>query len=316
MAEVEDITQEEADSMSPADPTPLTGPQMKALLLSKGVAVDSMVEKEELRSLVRQHATRTDMHEFLARARAANAAASASAASSSSRGGSAPRSAPSNSSASSSSSPSSPGPLAAELAAFADLMKRNAAVVRQNPSLFRAQAPEPLKSYTDAQIFGYADQCDRIATDPVLLKQAHAQHMAQQQRGGGGGGGGGAGGGGGFLGLGQIGNWTEAELDAFVAEVKRDPAALRAQMIVAGRQFNMDEAKVDQILGMINNMEPATVKMMLRFGQRFHGVVTKCKAACVRAFVVWRDERCPASVSSFFVDRLCVRARARVRVCA
>ncbi len=301
MAEVEDISQEEADSMSPADPTPLTGPQMKALLMSKGVPVDGMVEKEELRSLVRRHATRTDMHDFLARARAAASASVASSSHSNSASKSAPSpSSPPSSSASSSSPSSSALPSDAELAAFAEQMKRNASMTRQNPNLFRANAPEPFKAYTDAQILGYADQCDRVAADPAMLKQAYAQMLAQRAAAGGGGGGGGGGAAsapaaGGIMGMvGQIGKWTDAELDAFVAEVKRDPATLRAQMVMAGQQMNMDEAKVDQIVGLIKNMDPSTLKTMLRLGQRFHGVAAKGRAACVALHCV----ACLGEVSS------------------
>lgn len=263
MAEVEDISREEADNLSPADPSQLSGKQMKGLLASKGVTVSGPVEKAELRALVRKHATRTDVERFLVQsARETKQSSSAS---------------PSRNASASKSPNARQQPadgLSPELRTFANQMIANAEGMRKNPGMYRRG---PLTNYSDEQIRAYADMCERIAKDPAQLKIAHAQAMAQQQRGGGGASGAAAGGGGGIAS--QLGAMSDAQLDHWVSEIQNNPAAIRAQMIMAGGQYGMDAAKVDQILSAVKQMDPKTLKGLLKLGQKFQGVATRLMAA-------------------------------------
>eukprot|EP00750_Incisomonas_marina_P005815 INCI14144.1.p1 GENE.INCI14144.1~~INCI14144.1.p1 ORF type:complete len:369 (+),score=73.93 INCI14144.1:136-1242(+) len=255
MAEVEDISREEADSLSPADPTQLSGKQMKALLASKGVTMSGPVEKAELRALVKKHATRTDVENFLVQsARETKQNASAS-------------SRTTNASKSPNARQRRADGLSPKLRTFARQMIANAKGMRKNPRMYRRG---PLANYSDEQIRAYADMCERIAKDPAQLKIAHAQAMAQQR--------GGASGASGGIAA-QLGAMTDAQLDHWVSEVQNNPAAIRAQMIMAGGQYGMDAAKVDQILGAAKQMDPKTLKGLLKLGQKFQGVATRLMTA-------------------------------------
>jgi len=262
MAEVEDISQEEADTLSPADPTQLSVKQMKSLLRSKGVAIN-VVEKAALRDLVRQNATRSDVEKFLVHeARFRDSEAKSQSRSSTPSSSASPRTRQSSGSTN----------LTPELKAFAVQMKSQADAIRSDPARFRMAAPAPFSSYTDDQVRAYADECVKVSEDPVRLKQAYAQAMAQRN-------GTPANPSSVAAALSSASSMTDAQLDQVIANVKANPDSLKRQLLSTGAQYGMDEAKVNQIVSVVTQMDSSTLRMFLKAAMWLQRLANKAQSA-------------------------------------
>ena len=231
--------------MSPADPTHLSVKQMKRLLKEKGVAIN-VVEINELRNLVRQNASRTDVDDFLLResrrARGVQESKSTSNTSSTKRS-------PSNNATSG---------LPADVETFGERLKQQAKFMREQPALFRSRAP-PFQSWSDEQIRTYATTCEKIANDPEQLRKAYE---VEKQRAAGG-----------SPASRQplpsnFADLTDAQIDEVVTQMKENPEMFKQQLVNVSKQLGSGSlGRVDQMVHMFSQMDKSTIKKLLFFAR-------------------------------------------------
>ena len=252
MAEVEDITQEEADGLSPGDPGRLSVKQMKALLSSKNVTVAGIVEKSELQRLIREKTSRTDVEQFLIQE--ARPKPTPPPTSSGQRRSTTPAA----------STTTGADGLTPQLRQFKVQLEQQISAIRNGPSKFRDAVPPgiPFKTWSDDQLLAYANTCEQMTKDPVLLKRGYDQTY-----------GGGQGGAGGQLS--SFVNQTNEELKAWIARMKANPADLKAQLVTLGRQFNVDEAKVNTFVQGFQAARPDTIFLWLRMARGIAYIASK-----------------------------------------
>lgn len=238
MAEVEDISQAEADKLSPADPSNMSIKEMKALLRNKSVATDHVIEKSMLQQLVRENASISDVEDFMKRQARQT------------------RSVPSSCSSSSSSPSTSSSELSSELRAFKQSLAQQAKMAREDISNFRRIAPSPIRELSDQQIYSVAANWEACTKDDNKLKAAFA-HFQQQQA------------------SGSSNNampkskaeavdsffkLSDAAIESFINMVKANPDYLKQQLRAQGILSQGNESQMNMFINYIQQSDTQTLK--------------------------------------------------------